>query len=511
MDADLSENDTGDHQRTDTRPQGQHTSVRPPTREASPTRTPAFQHSYKAGPLLKAVTLVLTGGDLTYRQFMEQLRLPREAWLRWADQLAPEPASAFRVRSHFPAEVLEAASRIGYSALPPKPAFVEYTVRGVPLAASEGDLLEDLRARLGLEFVAGVRRLHRPTEGPPAPGGSVPVMAPDSSRPIPVIIVSVAEEKIGQLRDWKVFGGLQPHVSSKPRATASMPQCPRCFVWGHRRGACKVRPRCAACGERSHFWDDCPVKPAKEEDRRCFACGGHHSVRYRGCPRRLEEEARVRAALHPPPPTSAALGPPSHPVRANFSYSDAAAATHTTPRFAGLPVERARTSSPSPPRQEARSRGRSQHRSSSKPQTQARSASRAPMTVRRSGELGQLLDAARQQRERQQADLDRVEAAAKDGPNPALLARARELRGRLRKTKARLSHLNQERRQLDTYPTEEEQPHLPPPQPAASLGEGVRRFFNFLRPVLAAFGIDGPLVHLAEDLVLQLVEAIQCL
>ena len=169
-----------------------------------------------------------------------------------------------------------------------RPRPVEVTLRGVDSSIPVEDVLDDLRAQLGAAAVLGVRRLHSRTEG-----------ALDRSRPLPVCVATLADVRASELLvrpDFCLFGSLRVRVG-RGRERRDLPQCPRCFSWGHRAGACRALASCLRCGREGHSCQSCPEE--QQQQPRCFACGGPHHVTYRGCPehgkaRRLAAQPRTQ-------------------------------------------------------------------------------------------------------------------------------------------------------------------------------------------------------------------------
>ena len=161
---------------------------------------------------------------------------------------------------------------------------VEVILRGVDAGFTCPEILEDLRSSFGQEIRA-VRRLHAFTEG-----------KVDSTRPLPIVVVTVEETSASQLKGGvRLFGVLNVR-SGAPRAKAQVTQCSRCFAWGHRAAACTSRRRCIRCGSFDHVSKTC-TRPASE--RWCFACKGDHAVTYAGCPSSTAARRLMTSALTP--------------------------------------------------------------------------------------------------------------------------------------------------------------------------------------------------------------------
>ena len=158
------------------------------------------------------------------------------------------------------------------------PSVSEVTLRGLDAAFSDAEVLDELRHLLGQDAVRSVRRLHQRT------GGEV-----DRSRPLPLVVAQIAgDEALWSLRQddgsITLFGCLRVRVGL-PRPRQTLPQCPRCFTWGHRAGACRAPVRCLRCGEAGHLRDKCgKTTPPPDAPKTCLECGGPHSVAYGGCP-----------------------------------------------------------------------------------------------------------------------------------------------------------------------------------------------------------------------------------
>ena len=180
--------------------------------------------------------------------------------------------TTYRVRTSFPRTVTAALTQLGLC-VAQKPRLAECVVRGVPISASDEDILNDLQRHLGGKEGASIRRLHAHTEG-----------QVDRSRPIPVVVVSVAEAAVDRLKSCKLFEYLPLQLGSSAPCER-LAQCFRCFGWGRRTSACTARKRCIHCGATSHTSSSCD-RPAAE--KRCFACGGDHMVNWAGCPKRAD-------------------------------------------------------------------------------------------------------------------------------------------------------------------------------------------------------------------------------
>lgn len=153
------------------------------------------------------------------------------------------------------------------------PRVFEVTLRGVPTCLTTEEILQDLQENLGPN-VRTVRRLHASTDG-----------KLDMDRPQPRVVVTVlSNESAQRVASATIFGVLRCKASA-PRPVEDVPQCRRCFAWGHRAGQCKAQRRCIRCGNQQHGSDACS-RP--REDRQCFACGGQHAVTWAGCPKRRE-------------------------------------------------------------------------------------------------------------------------------------------------------------------------------------------------------------------------------
>lgn len=149
----------------------------------------------------------------------------------------------------------------------------EVVVRGIPIQATTDEIGADLQEFLGGGTQPLVRRLHAHTEG-----------RVDLERPIPAVVITLAEEAIDRLRHWRLFGVLRPRIGSigtKERVV----QCFRCLAWGHRASACTHRRRCIRCGTQGHVAEDCE-KPKGSPS--CIACGGSHMATWAGCPKRSD-------------------------------------------------------------------------------------------------------------------------------------------------------------------------------------------------------------------------------
>lgn len=171
----------------------------------------------------------------------------------------------FLVETRYPNAVASSMQKHGWSTsyVPPPPSFVDVVIRGVHTAATETELFEDLQDHLGRTRVRHVRRLHAMSDE-----------GPDRARPIPVIVATVHEDGLEDLRSWRVFGMFRPTISAKPRKPDLTPQCRNCYAWGHRSGTCKAARRCAVCGATSHLRTDCPKT---SDPKRCFTCEGPSS------------------------------------------------------------------------------------------------------------------------------------------------------------------------------------------------------------------------------------------
>jgi len=256
-----------------------------------------------------------------YAQFVLALRdaLPSDASVLAVDATP----SGFRVRTAQPQTIFQAMEKAAFQGL--RAAFVTFTkvvdvvVRGVPTSASEDEVLEDLKREVGAAARA-VRRLHASTEG-----------KPDSSRPIPVVVVSVEETAVALLTHWRLFGLIKLQPAAKPARTLNTPQCNRCYRWGHATGTCTHRRRCAGCGDADHVISSC-TKLVRGAAKACINCEGAHAVRYRGCPALAAEERRVREAIAAPVPARRTRPRgESRPVHRGLLFSAAADPARATP------------------------------------------------------------------------------------------------------------------------------------------------------------------------------------
>lgn len=337
--------------------------------------------------------------------------------------------AGFQVRTRFADRLLETlASHPDWAELSaarhvPRSPVVDMLVREVPTAITIEELKDDLRQHIG-QGVCNVRRLFASTDG-----------TVDRDRPIPVVAVSLEETAVPSLREWRIFGVLRPQVGSKP-PRQSAPQCARCFSWSHRTGACPSSRRCAVCGDHSHLAAACTTTT-----RRCLNCGGQHSVRYRGCPARRQEEQRVREAVSVP---TTRTFPSTRRVHQGVSFAQVAAAQ---PTAAPLPQRQPRgrrqldvedhvryhAASPTPPPRTLHSR----------PPPLPPQPPRSPPRPTLSPAIRAL-----RQREKEHLDnLDRVTVAQLRQPNPLLQRRARNLRRSLRSLRQHRFRLQAQREQ----------------------------------------------------------------
>lgn len=447
-------------------------------------------------PLDRPVTLVLTGNQSqTFGSFVRSFwnKLPPPASLDWAEEVP----NGFRIRTRFPVTVGTCAEELGWTTeqLRRPPACVNVTVRGIPSSATEEELLADLSAHLGEGRAKAVRRLHASTEG-----------EVDRTRPIPVVIVRVTEDAMDDLKTWRVFGGLRPSVAAKPRKPSIITQCRRCYAWGHRSAACKARRRCAACGENNHLRADCPLR-LDFHNRRCFACGGNHWVSYAGCPERRKEEQRVRDAVTP----CSQSARPTRVVSALDSFSKVVAGSSSSPRHPPSP------SQPHYPHSPTTNRFSLLPLEEEWPQPQSANRvvqgerPREPIRQALNRELAHKIAQSRKRRDELCEDLERTEEANRVKPNERLKARMRSLRAGLRKTRARLHDLNDQRRRQSAREEVSNAQETNESEKEPQVERLVRQGLRVLLPVLENLGVPPAFLRALEALVLHLVGAPQCL
>ncbi|KAK9778918.1 hypothetical protein SCAR479_04154 [Seiridium cardinale] len=72
-------------------------------------------------------------------------------------------------------------------------------------------------------------------------------------------------------------------------------QCYKCCAYGHIGTQCKATTTCGYCAQE-HATRDCPSKSHTTTPRKCPACYGEHEAWRGGCPTRICEKAKVKAA-----------------------------------------------------------------------------------------------------------------------------------------------------------------------------------------------------------------------
>ncbi|KAF4772699.1 hypothetical protein HER10_EVM0002042 [Colletotrichum scovillei] len=72
-------------------------------------------------------------------------------------------------------------------------------------------------------------------------------------------------------------------------------QCFKCCAYGHIGTQCKATTTCGYCAQE-HATRDCPSKSDTTTPRKCAACYGKHEAWHGGCPTRIREKAKIKAA-----------------------------------------------------------------------------------------------------------------------------------------------------------------------------------------------------------------------
>ncbi|KAK1838350.1 hypothetical protein CCHR01_19028 [Colletotrichum chrysophilum] len=72
-------------------------------------------------------------------------------------------------------------------------------------------------------------------------------------------------------------------------------QCFKCCAYGHKGTQCKATIICGYCAQE-HAIRDCPSKSDTTTPRKCAACHGEHEAWHGGCPTRILEKAKIKAA-----------------------------------------------------------------------------------------------------------------------------------------------------------------------------------------------------------------------
>ncbi|KAI3545670.1 zinc knuckle [Colletotrichum abscissum] len=72
-------------------------------------------------------------------------------------------------------------------------------------------------------------------------------------------------------------------------------QCFKCCAYGHIGTQCKATTTCGYCAQE-HATRDCPSKSDTTTPRKCAACYGEHEAWHGGCPTRIREKAKIKAA-----------------------------------------------------------------------------------------------------------------------------------------------------------------------------------------------------------------------
>ena len=314
---------------------------------------------------------------------------------------------------------------------------VDVVLRGVDVAFSEEDILADLRFRLP-ERVKAVRRLHARTEG-----------AIDRSRPIPVVVVTVeGEEAAAQLKgDICLFGVLRVRGGAA-HEKQTLPQCRRCFAWGHRAGACRSKRRCIRCGAVDHDRDACP---APADVRRCFACEGEHAVTYAGCP------VHAKARRGQPRPAATRLATPQREPfpakhRDGRSYADVAGQPDDWQVVLTRKGRRQLTNLPQQQQDPPRQQQQTERRQPSPQQHRAPDAQQQPAVQPSAGERAEAMKTlAKRSRllhsclREVEEEKTRIQCVSRGAPNRRRSRRLKVLRSREGKLRAQLTDVSLER------------------------------------------------------------------
>ena len=267
----------------------------------------------------------------------------------------------------------------------------------VPVDVPTDAVLADLREQFG-SAVCSLRRLHATTDG-----------SVDSSRPLPRVVAVVRGKEVAdRVAEARLFGVVRLRDGA-PRELDRVPQCFRCYAWGHRAVACTARRRCVRCGATDHDSSSCG-RP--RDERFCFRCDtAGHGVTWGGCPKRSEflrtrKDGRPSA---PPVPRSFTA------VRVSEGRSFAVAAATPSPK-----PQR------SPPRRRAAQAGVLS-------KEEAERAARMRDLAVRTREAKQQLETAVKERDEAREDRDALLSNKADGRFAAASKRVLGLRKRIRK------------------------------------------------------------------------------
>jgi hypothetical protein len=118
---------------------------------------------------------------------------------------------------------------------------------------------------------------------------------PDKTMSSIVIEFTKPEDANKIIKEGLVWEG-EMCQSERYERKCRLKQCFQCQKYGHIGTQCKAAKTCGYCAQQHSSWE-CPSKAGQGTTKKCAVCHGAHEAWNQECPTRIEELAKVKAAL----------------------------------------------------------------------------------------------------------------------------------------------------------------------------------------------------------------------